>query len=80
MLGEGNHFSGSHSTNADQPAPSSTPPMTSLGQWSPAHTRARQVNTITISANNHSSGLYSGLIRGAREAASMKLIQVKKTA
>jgi hypothetical protein len=80
MLGEGNHFSGSHSTNADQPAPSSTPPMTSLGQWSPAQTLARHVSTIATRASDHISGLYTGLIRGAREAASMKLIQVKKTA
>src|SRR5438067_4888935 len=79
-LGDGSHRSGSHSTNADQPAPRSTPPMTSLGQWSPAQTLAMQARTMTTIAASHSTGRRSGLIRGASDAASMKLNQVKKTA
>src|SRR2546422_296761 len=79
-LGEGSHRSGSHSTNADQPAPRSTPPATSLGQWSPAHTLAMHVSTITTIAIDHRAGLYAGLVRGASDAASMKLSHVKKTA
>src|SRR5438309_10644022 len=79
-LGDGSHRSGNHSTNADQPAPRRTPPTTSLGQWSPAHTLAMQVSTITTIASDQSAGRYIGLIRGASEAASMKLSHVKKTA
>src|SRR5205085_11563985 len=79
-LGDGSHRSGSHSTNADQPAPSRTPPTTSLGQWSPAHTLAMQARTMTTIAASHSTGRRSGLNRGASDAASMKLNQVKKTA
>src|ERR1700674_2601368 len=79
-LGNGSHRSGSQSTKADQPTPSSTPPRTSLGQWSPAHTLARHVSTITTAARIQRIGLKLGLILGAIETASMKLIQVKNTA
>src|SRR5437879_6681823 len=55
-VGDGSQRSGSHSTKADQPAPRSTPPTTSLGQWSPAQTLAMQVSTITITAPTQSAG------------------------
>src|SRR5665213_2451640 len=79
-LGDGSQRSGSHSTNADQPTPSSTPPNTSLGQWAPAHTRAMHVSTITITAAIQRMGRNAGLIFGAMATAIMKAIQVKKTA
>src|SRR5205814_8085170 len=55
-LGEGSHRAGSHITNADQPAPTSTPHTTSLGQWSPAQTLAMQVRRTTIIAATHRAG------------------------
>src|ERR1700693_401404 len=79
-LGDGSQRSGSHSTKADHPTPSSTPPNTSLGQWAPAHTLAMHVSTITTTAKIQRTGRKAGLIFGAMATAIMKAIQVKKTA
>src|SRR5256885_8566169 len=80
QVGEGSQRSGSQTTNADQPRPSRNPPAASLGQWTPAQTRAQQARKITIAAATQRIHRRRGLTCGASENATMKLSQVKKTA
>src|SRR6266576_7340540 len=79
-VGDGSQRSGSHRTNADQAIASNTPPRTSLGQWSPAHTLAMHVRMITIAATIHRIARNTGLTLGASANAIMKLTHVKNTA
>jgi hypothetical protein len=59
---------------------SKNPPMTSVGQWAPAHTLATQARKISTPAKVQTSQRQLGLTLGASAKANMKNSHVKNTA
>ncbi len=76
-LGVGNQRSGTQRMNAHQPRLRKNPPMTSVGQCAPAHTRPKQASKITSPATTHTIRRQRGPTCGEIAVASMNDSHVK---